>query len=173
MELIPEPAPSLDLSRSATKSRTGSTSERVFVVHGHDDGAKETVARFLQTLGLEPVILHELANKGRTIIEKFEDHSDVAFAIVIFTPDDEGHSKATPTKIEDRARQNVVLELGIFLGLLGRERVAALIWDGVVRPSDYDGVVYTKFDAAGAWKYLLAKELKAARLEIDPSSLFA
>lgn len=89
---------------------------KVFIVHGHDTEAKETVARFLQRLGLEPIILHEQANEGRTVIEKIEIFSDVGFAVVLLTPDDLGAEKADPVKLKARARQNVVLELGYFSG---------------------------------------------------------
>jgi len=89
-------------------------SQRIFIVHGHDDYARETVARFLEKIGFEAVILHEQANMGRTIIEKVEAESDVGFAVVLLTPDDEGAVKGgTP---EPRARQNVILELGYFTG---------------------------------------------------------
>jgi len=89
---------------------------RIFVVHGHDHGNKETVARFLGRLDLEPVILHEQADQGRTIIEKFESHAaDVRCAVVILTADDIANSKANPEQKELRARQNVILELGLIL----------------------------------------------------------
>src|ERR1035438_6975181 len=64
--------------------------KKVFVVHGHDDEAKEKVARFLERLKLEPIILHEQPNEGRTVIEKFEVFADVGFAVVLLTPDDVG-----------------------------------------------------------------------------------
>lgn len=139
----------------------------IFLVHGHDDGAKSEVARFLEKLDLKPIILHEKPSKGQTIIEKFETHSDVGFAVVLLTPDDEGHPKGQPTAMKDRARQNVVLELGYFLGKLGRKRVAALLKGTVELPGDYDGVVYTPMDAQGAWHLKLAKEIKEAGIHVD------
>ncbi len=141
-------------------------SKQVFIVHGHDGEAKESVARFLTTLGLTPIILHEQANKGRTIIEKFEDSSDVGFAVVLLTPDDEGKSKGADV-LEPRARQNVLFELGYFIGFLGRNRVCALLRDEVKIPSDFDGVVWTKMDSGDGWKQALGKELEAAGYEID------
>jgi len=141
---------------------------RVFVVHGHDEGSREAVARFLETLQLVPVVLHEQPNKGRTIIEKFMDYSDVAFAVVLLTADDKGGSvKADITELRPRARQNVLLELGFFIGALGRDRVCPLYEDGVEIPSDYQGVLFVKLDSAGVWRLLLARELKAAGLPID------
>src|SRR5690606_627542 len=97
--------------------KTGPAPRKVFVVHGHEDGASEAVARFLEKLGLEAIILMEQANQGRTIIEKFEAHGDVGFAVVLLTPDDEGYAKGKPP--QPRARQNVIFELGYFVGRLG------------------------------------------------------
>lgn len=141
--------------------------KRAFVVHGHDEAARETVARFLENLEFQPVILHEQANKGRTIIEKFEDHADVPFAVVLLTPDDVGKLKDEKSDPKPRARQNVILELGFFLGRLGRERVCPLVKGDVETPSDYDGVVYTELDDGGAWKIKLVQELKAAGFDVD------
>jgi len=142
--------------------------KQVFVVHGRDEGVKQAVARFLEKLDLQPIILHEQPSKGRTIIEKFEEYSDVAYAIVLFTGDDRGGLKdAPPDKYKLRARQNVILELGFFLGRLGRRRVCCLYRESVEVPSDYQGVVYVGLDDAGAWKLTLAKEMKAAGLDVD------
>jgi predicted nucleotide-binding protein len=135
-------------------------SDRIFIVHGHDDGPKEAVARFIERLGYRPVVLHEQPNRGRTIIQKFqEEAADVGFAIVLMTPDDQMPSKAF------RARQNVVLELGFFLGRLGPGRVAAIVKDAVETPSDFDGVIYIPYDSG--WKQAVAKELAAANYKID------
>jgi predicted nucleotide-binding protein len=149
------------------------TTREVFVVHGHDGEAKETVARFLTKLDLEPIILHEQANQGRTIIEKFETSSThVAFAVVLLTPDDLGcAATASKDDLHPRARQNVILELGYFMGRLGRTRVCALYKGGVELPSDFQGVVYIEFDSAGAWKTQLAQELVEAKLTINLEGL--
>ncbi|WP_186038859.1 TIR domain-containing protein [Burkholderia gladioli] len=138
---------------------------RVFVVHGHDGEARETVARFLAKLGFEPIILHEQANQGRTIIEKFEAHGDVGFAVVLLTPDDEGRAKGG--ELKSRARQNVVLELGFFIGKLGRGKVCALKRGELELPSDYLGVVWERMDDGGGWKQALGRELEAAGHVID------
>lgn len=137
---------------------------KVFVVHGHDEGARETVARFLMQLGFDPIILHEQANRGGTVIEKIEAHGEVGFAVVLLTPDDEGCAEGgTP---EPRARQNVLLELGYFLGRLGRAKVCALKRGTVEIPSDFAGVVWESMDGNG-WKQALGRELEAAGHEID------
>lgn len=139
---------------------------RVFIVHGHDEAPRETVARFISGIGLDPVILHEQANRGMTIPEKLIANGNVGFAVVLLTPDDVGRAKSE-TDDNPRARQNVILELGYFVGRLGRERVCALLKDKVEIPSDYMGVVYTPFDAGGGWRQQLAKELQAVGYEID------
>jgi predicted nucleotide-binding protein len=151
-----------------------SGTRKVFVVHGHDNEVKESVARFLEKLELQPVILHEQPNQGRTVIEKFEvSSSDVAFAIVLLTPDDVGHAANVPTELRTRARQNVILELGYFLGRLGRSRVCALHRGGLELPSDFQGVVYIEFDGAGAWKTQLAQEFIEAKLTIKIEGLLS
>lgn len=143
-----------------------SPNTKVFIVHGHDDGTKETVARFVEKLGFEAIILHERANKGRTIITKFrEETAGVGFAVVLMTPDDEGKAKDQPG-LSPRARQNVVFELGFFIGALGLERVAAAVKGYVERPSDFDGVVYISLDSAD-WRTKLGTELKAAGFVFD------
>lgn len=168
LELLPAPESNDTASPAPTGKRVGKTgSRRVFVVHGHDDGLKETVARFLTKLDLEPIILHELPNRGRTIIEKFEAYADVAFAVVLFTPDDVGHPAGKADESKPRARQNVVLELGFFMAALGRDKVCVLYKSGVDVPSDYSGVLYEELDAKGAWRFRLALEIKSAGIEID------
>lgn len=139
---------------------------RVFVVHGHDEAPKEAVARFVMQMELEPVILHEQASLGKTILEKLIANANVGYAVVLLTADDFGRAKSEDMD-RPRARQNVILELGYFLRRLGRERVMAIVEDGVEIPSDYMGVVYAPLDAAGAWRQRLAQEMQAAGYAID------
>jgi predicted nucleotide-binding protein len=166
------------LSRLARSARTPASSGsdgaglqpggKIFVVHGHDGGIRETVARYLERLQLEPIILHEQPDQGRTIIEKFLDFADVGFAVIILTGDDQGAARgrksATP---RPRARQNVIFELGFFIGRLGRERVCALYEEGVEIPSDYEGILLVPLDGTETWKLRLAKEMKAAGVPVD------
>lgn len=150
---------------TARPARSAPAARKVFVVHGHDEGAREAVARFLERLDFEAIILHEQANQGRRIIEKIEAHGDVGFAVVILTPDDMGgvqDGDASP-----RARQNVILELGYFIGLLGRSRVCSLKRGNLELPSDFGGVVYEPFDESGGWRQALGRELESAGFEID------
>jgi predicted nucleotide-binding protein len=142
----------------------------IFLVHGHDNAVKETVARFLEKFGLKVIILHEQADKGRTIIEKFEDHAAVGFAVILITADDIGGDCSSVKELKDlkpRGRQNVILEHGYFLGKLGRTHVCALKEEGIEVPSDLSGVLYIPLDSTETWKLRLAKEIKAAGIEID------
>lgn len=167
LELIPELLAASASAPARLQVATNASSRKIFVVHGHDETAKETVARLLMKLKLEPIILAEQASGGKTIIEKLETFSDVGFAVVLLTADDVGAAKSEQDNLKPRARQNVILELGYFMSRLGRERVCALCQTGVERPSDYDGVVYVALDDGGAWKFALAKEIKTAGIDVD------
>ncbi len=141
---------------------------KVFVVHGRDDSTRQAVARFIEKLDLEPVILNEQADKGRTIIEKFEQEAEeVRFAVILLTPDDEGRLRSEEAELRPRARQNVIFELGYFRRALGPNRVCALKKGEVETPSDYEGVIYISLDDAGGWKMGLIRELKAAGFDVD------
>jgi predicted nucleotide-binding protein len=171
LELFTDPQATPSSSAPDSGPR-GPYSTSIFVVHGHDAHARESVARLLEQLGLHAIILHEQPNQGRTIIEKFEDHADVGFAVVLLTGDDQGGPKdSASSALQARARQNVVFELGYFVGRLGRSRVAALYESGVELPSDISGVVYTPLDSAGMWRVKLCQELKAAGYTIDLNKL--
>jgi len=147
-------------------------SKKVFIVHGRNNEMKETVSRFLEKLDLEPIILHEQPNAGKTIIEKFLEYADVSFAIILMTPDDKGGLIDGPLESQQpRARQNVILELGFFLGRIGREKTCIIYDQTVERPSDYDGVLYIPLDDKGAWQLSLAKEMKNALLPFDMNAL--
>lgn len=150
--------------------RSSKTDNMVFVVHGHDEGAKQTVARFLEQCGFVAVILHEQADGGRTIIEKIEQYADVVFAIVLYTPCDIGREK-NEKRGTPRARQNVVFEHGYLIAKLGRERVCALVKQGVQTQGDIAGVVYKPMDSAGAWKTEILREMKSAGVVVDASKL--
>lgn len=145
-------------SSSSSASRPAASNRKVFIVHGHDELPREAVARFLEAIDFEVVILNERASGNRTIIEKIEANSDVGFAVVLLTPDDEGGKKGGP--MQSRARQNVLLELGYFMAKLGRDRVCAIMRDKVEVPTDFAGVVWVAFDSSGAWKTALGKELE-------------
>ena len=139
---------------------------------------KHSVARTLEKLKLDSIILYEQPDSGKTIIEKFERDADVGFAVVLLSPDDMGYlrDEAAEDKgvklTKPRARQNVILELGYFIGKLGRSKVMALKkGDDLEVPSDLSGVVYTPFDDHGAWAMKLVNELKAAGYNVDANHL--
>lgn len=149
-------------------------SNRIFIVHGRCEEMKQAVARTLERIGLEPIILHEKPSKGRTIIEKFTDYSDVFFALILLSPDDVAYPKDHPTKnAKLRARQNVIFELGFFIGKLGRNRVLILYQEenNFEMPSNYSGVLYTPYDNSGRWQFDLVKELKACGYDVDSNKL--
>ena len=159
-------------NKEVVKAPPSSFGNEVFIVHGHDNEAKEKVARFVEKLNIEVIILDEQSSKGRTIIEKFEAHAnEVRFAIVLLTSDDIGSLAGETTEPKPRARQNVILELGYFMGKLGRERVRVLYEEGVELPSDIHGIVYVPMDSSDGWQLKLAKEMNHAGLPIDPNDL--
>jgi predicted nucleotide-binding protein len=143
--------------------RPAELSDDIFIVHGRDEAAKEAVARVISRAGLNPVILHEQPNGGKTIIEKFEKHGSAAgFAVVIATPDDLGGLAGATPDLKPRARQNVIGEMFWFAGRLGRDKVCALVKGDIEMPTDFAGVVYTPLDDHGGWKAKLLQELRAA-----------
>lgn len=150
---------------------------KVFVVYGHDDIARTQLEAMLRRWDLEPIILDQVLSGGKTIIEKLEEYSaDVNYAIVLATPDDEGKS-VTEDKMKKRVRQNVVLELGMFLAKLGREKVAILLKqvgekDDFEKPSDIQGLIYIPFqNNVEDAKASLAKELAGQHYNIDIKNL--
>lgn len=152
-------------SKLQTRANRVTDRSKVFIVHGRDDLAKISTARFIERLGLSAIILHEQVSAGKTIIEKIEEHTNVGFAVVLYTPCDAGGLVGEPSK--PRARQNVVFEHGYLIARLGRGNVCALVKSGVDVPNDISGVVYIPLDDHGAWHLALAKELRNSGYEID------
>ena len=153
-----------EVKKSTNQGTTvGKEKSKVFIVHGHDNETKQEVARFIESIGLQTIILHEQASRSMTIIEKIEYYSNEAsFAIVLYTPCDKGRGATENTvPARDRARQNVVFEHGYLMAKIGRKNVCALVKGDIETPSDISGVVYTPLDAFGGWKNELMKELKA------------
>ena len=160
------------IANTVGPSEAPAISRTVFIVHGHDPSAKEAMARFVEQIGLKPIILSEQPSQGLTIIEKFEANSNVSYTIVLLTGDDIGGNQGDNGKMRPRARQNVIFELGFFVGRLGRGRVCALTKGDPEIPSDYSGVVYIPMDEGDAWQGQLVKELKAAGFDIDANKLY-
>ena len=175
LELYDEPSETPQRTsgnENISDNSTRTFADKVFIVHGHDNEAKVTIARFVENLGIEATILDEEVNEGQTIPEKFEEHADDAgFAIILLTPDDVGASKNEQGNLKPRARQNVVLELGYFWGRLGRKRLCVLYKEGIELPSDMSGIVYVPMNSSDGWQLQLAREMKQAGLPIDPQKL--
>lgn len=148
-------------------------SNKVFIVHGHDSALKTDVERFVHQIGLEPVVLHRQVDQGQTIIEKFEQHSDVGYALILLTPDEVAYT-IDQTKLPEekrvtelRARPNVIFEFGYFVGKLGRNRVCCIHKENVVVPSDLSGLIYKKVDdSIEPQAFSIIRELKAAGYKI-------
>lgn len=162
----------LDAEKGSPKR---SLSTKIFVVYGHDTQAREQLENLLRKWSLDPIILDQLPSEGKTIIEKLGHYSEnVGFAVVLATPDDESHRKGYPDEKAYRARQNVVLELGMMLTKLGREKVAILIKnpDAMERPSDIQGLIYIPFkDHVKEAQIQLAKEMNEQGYQIDIEGL--
>jgi predicted nucleotide-binding protein len=169
LSLFPE-IPTLTAPTMPTKAVA--TEQAVFIVHGRDDGPKHKVARLVQDVtGVRPVILDEQEKLGKTIIEKLEEHAyKTSFAVILLTGDDEGRLKGA-VDLQPRARQNVILELGLFIGAIKRSNVAILYERGVELPSDIGGLLFIEYDSGDGWKFKLAKEMRAAGLSVDMNKL--
>jgi predicted nucleotide-binding protein len=147
---------------------------KVFIVYGHDVDCREQLELLLRRMKLEPVILQNLVGGGQTIIEKLEGNLDVRYACVLLTPDDQGHPAGKPDQIRARARQNVVLELGMFLVHLGRKRVAILHKGELELPSDINGLIYIRFERrVDEIKERLGAELQEAGFHINIKDLLS
>lgn len=152
---------------------TADPQDTVFVVHGHDQAMKNEVQLLLHEAGLRPIVLSEQPNQGMTLIEKLLHNAARAYALILLSPDDIGGPKGCPPeRLHGRARQNVILELGLFVGKLGRSRVGVLYKPGVELPSDISGVVYIAYESIDAARHAIIKELKAAGLPLNMARLF-
>ena len=161
-------------TKNSSSTKSILRNNNVFIVHGHDEAMKEAVARTVEKLGLNAIVLHEKPNQGKTIIEKFTEYSEVGFAIVLLSPDDISSSQHDLSEKKSfRARQNVIFELGFFVGKLGRDRVISLYrqTEGFEIPSDYSGVVFIPFDEYHRWQLDIIRELKAAGYKLDANKL--
>ena len=172
----PEIKAALIAESGATTKASYPKNNRVFVVYGHDETVRNQLEVMLRRWDLEPLILDQLPSEGQTVIEKLEKYTtDVQFAVVLATPDDEGYRANHSDEKAYRARQNVVLELGMLLALLGRKRVAILLkqQENMERPSDIQGLIYIPFKdnlqkEAGP---MLAKEMATQGYDIDIKKL--
>lgn len=161
-------------NKTKTKKMPTLSNKKVFIVHGHDHNLKIELEVFLSHIGLKPIVLHREADEGKTVIEKFESNSDVAYVFILLTPDEIAYTieqdsiTDTKRKKEYRARPNVIFEFGYFVAKLGRNRVCALHKGNVSIPSDLSGFIYKKVDSKiEEIGFALIKELKAAGLILE------
>ena len=164
----------LESARSAPKSKQPKNdldapfSRKVLIVHGNNETVRESCARFLKRLELKPITLHEKPNAGKTIIERFENDADIAFAVVLLAADEIGGSKKSDFFAQNSpARRNVMFEFGYLIGKLGRSNVCALIESGVELPPDFKGALFVAIDGEGNWKFNLARKITAAGIDVD------
>ncbi|MDX6450666.1 MAG: hypothetical protein QOH16_715 [Gaiellaceae bacterium] len=169
--MVLEPSTSLRDGPSSRVREMDEAAPPIFLVHGHDSARKDQVARFVERVtNREVIVLHEQPSRGLTIIEKFEAHGRAAgYAIALLTRDDLGRDGSGGPDLRSRARQNVVFELGFFVGVLGRSRVVVLIDPDVEKPSDISGLIYVTL--ADEWRSLLAREMAAAGLPVHAERL--
>lgn len=147
---------------------------KVFVVYGHDTQSRDQLELMLLRMNIKPVILGNMAPDGKTIIEALIANTDVPYAVVLLTPDDEGYKATYAAEVKHRARQNVVLEMGMVLSKLGRERVAILHKGNLELPSDINGLIYVPFqNSVQEAKNKLAASLQKAGFYIDIEHLSA
>ena len=169
-------AEGLDCPPPLTPS-TATANAKIFVVHGHDRDARDQLELVLMRLGLQPFILQNADSGGRTIIEALEQniYEEAAFGIVLLTPDDYGYAKTeTEADRKPRARQNVILEMGMVMAALGRSRMAILQKGVLERPSDTDGILRIEFnDHVREIAAKLAQRLQAAGFIVDPQRIAA
>lgn len=159
---------------SNSKTNTPVVEPKVFVVYGHDNEARDQLELMLLRMNIKPVILGNMAPDGKTIIEALIANTDVPYAVILLTPDDQGHIANKSDEIKFRARQNVVLEMGMFLSKLGRERVAILHKGNLELPSDINGLIYIPFNnSVQEAKNKLAASLQKAGFFIDIEHLSA
>lgn len=160
---------------SAASQLSAAASAKIFLVHGHDRDARDQLELILMRLGLQPFILQNADGESKTIIEALEHniYRDAAFGIVLMTPDDFGYSKAAgETEKQPRARQNVILEMGMVMAALGRGKMVILKKGALEMPSDAAGILYIEFnDHVREIVPKLAQRLQGAGFEIDPRKI--
>lgn len=139
----------------------------ILFIHGHDEARKDSVLKFIEKVGLQAIILQEQLNGSRSIMEKLGKFSNINFAIILVTPDDTALSENKPREGKACVSQNMIFELGYFVGKLGPGRVCALYQEGMEIPLDYSDIVCVPMDPRERWKLLVAKEIKQAGIEID------
>lgn len=176
LEQVLAGAQRLPVAKSAAPSKP---KRQIFIVHGHDPEARDQLELALHRLGLEPFVLMNTSGGGKTIIEALEgkigrDYSS-DFGIVLMTPDDVGYAKRDgPDRAEPRARENVILETGMLLSSLTRERMAIVVKGHVEVPSDLQGIIrYHYNDHVKEIVPKLCQRLKETGFDLEPGQIAA
>lgn len=162
---------------SATKPTTAKGGGKIFIVHGHDSTSKEQLELILHKLGLQHFVLANSGGGGLTIIEALEKEigpdGNSKFGIVLLTPDDFGYSKLEGAeKAQPRARQNVVLEMGMLISAVGRRNTVILKKGHLEVPSDASGILYLGFNEhVKETVPRLVDRLKSSGFEINPDRI--
>lgn len=169
-DILREIEDKMDLKKIDNKKSIQWDMDKVFIVHGHDNSMKTDVSNVIRALGFEPIILHEQASSGATIIEKIENYSNVGFGIILYSPCDVGKKDLDSEPLNPRARQNVVFEHGYLIGKLSRRRVCALVKAQIEKPNDISGVVYITYNS-NDWKIELMRELAGAGYQVNTNKL--
>jgi len=174
----PSQAVAPQVENPTSPANPATASKKVFVVHGHDTTAREQLELVLHKLGLNPFVLANTGGGGLTIIEALEKEigpntSQARFGIVLMTPDDIGYAKTDgPDKAEPRARQNVVLELGMLISAIGRPNIALLKKGHLEVPSDANGVLHIAFnDHVKETVPKLTNRLREAGFVLNPDAV--
>jgi predicted nucleotide-binding protein len=177
---VPNP-PLIQTSETAEPQAPNSynnENKKVFVVHGHDAVAREQLELVLHKLGLYPFVLQNTSGGGLTIIEALEQEigpnsNQARFGIVLLTPDDMGYVKHdAPENAQPRARQNVILEMGMLISAVGRGNVAILKKGHIEIPSDANGILYIPFNEhVKETVPKLTDRLRAAGFVLNPSAI--
>jgi predicted nucleotide-binding protein len=175
-ELLKEVPIRIELLREEMASTIGSKQSQlpqsnILLVHGRNETLKKPLLEFIEKLELKASILHEQSNGARSVIKELGEFSNIHFAIFLFTSDDFAIPRDKPKEKQTHVSQNVIFELGCFVGRLGPRKVCALCEEGVEIPLDDSGVVCVPMDSRGGWKLLIAKEIKQAGIEIDLNKL--
>jgi predicted nucleotide-binding protein len=163
------------IAKEVTMKSSVEHSRNIFIVHGHDGQLKNELARLLEKLRFNPIILHEQPDKGLTIIQKLQQESSkVGYSFILYTPDDEGKKIGDTEVVKPRSRQNVIFEHGLFVGKFHPERVCAILKADVEIPSDLTGVIYKRISEGSSINAIaldIIRELKAAGYKIDANEI--
>ncbi|MBI5294742.1 MAG: nucleotide-binding protein [Chloroflexi bacterium] len=147
--------------------------KKILVFPGRDAALRMKVVRFLETLGIMPIVIDAESSQGMTPIQKLDRYPDVGFAIVLMPGDERGEKREDIRKLISRSRENAIFELGYMIGKLGPANVCVLYESGGEIYNDIASVKRIRYDEANLWKLSIAQELNVYGLDINVSNLLA